>query len=194
MRQGRVLLDSKQWDALEQLLSNLKDFCKDPDNSLVFDKSKGAQVLEILSVEILMCIERKEQRRMKQAFEMTEQFSSVIDDPKTQQVLKECGGKMFMSEKKWDKALRQFWDCYIIMSESGSPRAITVLKYVILAQLLSQSTTDFMTQQEAQVHKGNEEIIAMLDLKDGFLNNDINKILAVTQNRKINLLADPLIN
>ena len=80
------------------------------------------------------------------------------------------------------------------MTDSGSSRAVTVLKYVILTQLLAQSETDYMTQKEANVYASNEEIIAMLDLKEGFLKNDIKKIIAVTTNKKVNLLADPIIN
>ena len=59
----------------------------------------------MFALEIQMCIETKEQRRMKEVFQMTEKFSSVIEDPRVQGIIKECGGKMYMSERKWEQAL-----------------------------------------------------------------------------------------
>lgn len=56
-----------------------------------------------------------------------------------------------MSEKKWEEALQQFWDGFVSLVDSGHPRAVTVLKYVILTQLLSQSNTEYLTQREAKI-------------------------------------------
>lgn len=69
---------------------------------------------------------------MKEVFQLTEKFSSVIDDPRVVSIIKECGGKMYMSEKKWESALNQFKASFESMVDSGHPRAQTMLKYVIL--------------------------------------------------------------
>lgn len=98
-----------------------------------------------------------------------------------------------MSEKKWEEALKQFWDGFVSLVDSGHPRAVTVLKYVILTQLLSQSNTEYLTQREAKIFAQDPQIIAMIDLKDGVFENDIQKILKVIGDKKINLLSDPLI-
>lgn len=79
------------------------------------------------------------------------------------------------------------------MVDSGHPRAVTILKYVILAQLLSKSPTDYLTQREAKVFVNDASIMAMTDLKSGFEKNDINLVLKIVGDKKINLLADPLI-
>lgn len=130
---------------------------------------------------------------MKEVFQLTEKFSSVIDDPRVVSIIKECGGKMYMSEKKWESALNQFKQSFESMVDSGHPRAQTMLKYVILTQLLSKSETDYLTQREAKVFVNDPEIIAMTDLKRGFETNDIKMILNIVGNKKINLLSDPLI-
>lgn len=96
-----------------------------------------------------------------------------IDDPKIVGVIKECGGKMYMSEKKWDEALNQFWASFTSLVDSGSPHAVTVLKYVILTQILSNSETDQLTQNEAQVYKDDPQIIAMKDFKQAVAENNI---------------------
>jgi COP9 signalosome complex subunit 2 len=66
--------------------------------------SKGNLLLEVFALEIQMCIETKEQRRMKDVFILTEKFTSVIEDPRVVGIIKECGGKMYMSEKRWEMA------------------------------------------------------------------------------------------
>jgi COP9 signalosome complex subunit 2 len=181
------------FDQLEKMVGELKGKCKDPQNPNMFDMSKGDYVLEVLALEIQMCIEKKEQRRMKQVFQTTEQFTSTIEDPRVVGIIKECGGKMYMSEKKWKEALQQFWDSFTSMVDSGHPRAVTVLKYVILTQLLSQSDTEYLTQREAKIFANDPSIVAMVDLKEGVEKNDIQKILNVLADKKVNLLEDQLI-
>lgn len=68
-----------------------------------------------------------------------------------------------------------------------------MLKYVILNQLLSKSETDYLTQREAKVFATDPEIIAMTDLMHSFEKNDISTILAIVGDKKVNLLADPLL-
>ena len=79
------------------------------------------------------------------------------------------------------------------MVDSGHPRAQTLLKYIILTQLLSKSETDYLTQREAKIFANDAEIMAMTDLKQGFEKNDIKVILRVVNDKKVNLLADPII-
>lgn len=70
---------------------------------------------------------------MKEVFSLTKKFSSVIEDPRVVGIIKECGGKMYMSEKRWDAALGEFKESFERLVECGDPQAQTLLKYVILA-------------------------------------------------------------
>jgi COP9 signalosome complex subunit 2 len=132
LRLGKIYLDEKEFDQLEKLILELKEPCRDANNPVLFDISKGNFLLEVFALEIQMCIERKEQRRMKEVFALTEKFSSVIEDNRVKIIIQECGGKMFMTEKKWDSALKSFKGCFEAMAETGHLRAPTLLKYVIL--------------------------------------------------------------
>ena len=67
----------------------------------VYDVSKGSMLLEVFAFEIQMCIELKEQRRMKSIFRLSQNFASTIEDPRVIGIIMECGGKMYMAEKKW---------------------------------------------------------------------------------------------
>lgn len=45
---------------------------------------------------------------MSQIFRLSQNFASTIEDPRVLGVLNECGGKVYMAEKKWKQALEQF--------------------------------------------------------------------------------------
>lgn len=49
-----------------------------------------------------------------------------------------------------------------------------MLKYVILASILSGSEINYSGTREAKVYKEDPEIIAIMNLRTAFENNDIN--------------------
>ena len=100
-----------------------------------------------------MCTATKNNQRMKAVYPQTTKLNSVINDPRVVGIIKECGGKMFMSEKKWDKALEEMFESFKNYQESGNSRAKTVLKYVILASILSGSQINYSGTREAKVYK-----------------------------------------
>ena len=67
------------------------------------------------------------------------------------------------------------------------------MKYVILAQLLSHSKVDYLTQKEAKIFATDADIKAMTTLKQGFEENDINTVQRVIADKRVNLLGDQLI-
>lgn len=79
-----------------------------------------------------------------------------------------------MSEKKWEKALEELFESFKNYQESGNVRAKTVLKYVILASILSGSEINYSGTREAKVYKDDPQIIAIMNLRTAFENNDIN--------------------
>jgi len=58
---------------------------------------------------------------MKEVFSLTKKFSSVIEDPRVVSIIKECGGKMYMSEKRWDAAFTEFKESFERLVECGDP-------------------------------------------------------------------------
>ena len=89
-----------------------------------------------------MYIALKDTRMMKSVFNLTEKFDAIIDDPRVMGILKECGGKMYMSEKNWNLALDQFRASFNYLIDGGNQRAQVILKYTILASLLAKAEVD----------------------------------------------------
>lgn len=75
LRLGKIYLDERNFAPLNDLLTELKMACRSVDSPSAdlndvnsFDMSKGNMLLEVFSLEIQMCIETREQRRMKEIF------------------------------------------------------------------------------------------------------------------------------
>lgn len=59
-----------------------------------------------------MCDQIQDKKRMKRIIPQTTNLTAVINDPRVMGIIKECAGKMYMSEKKWDKALDELFECF----------------------------------------------------------------------------------
>lgn len=121
-----------------------------------------------------MCSAAKNNPRMKAVYLETLKLNAVINDPRVVAIIKETGGKIFMSEKRWDKALDEMFESFKNYQESGNTRARTVLKYVILASILSGSEINYSQTREAKVYMEDPQIMAIMQLRTAFEANDIN--------------------
>ena len=52
-----------------------------------------------------MCQFKKDKKRINRVYPQTTKLIAVINDPRVMGIIKECGGKMYMTEKKWTLAL-----------------------------------------------------------------------------------------
>ncbi len=90
-----------------------------------------------------MCEKINDLRRLKRVYLKTMNLNTVINDPRVMGIIKECGGKMYMSEKQWGKACEELNECFTYYQESGNARAKNILIYVILASMLCSNQIDF---------------------------------------------------
>ena len=131
---------------------------------------------------------------MKTVFIETQSLNSVVNDPRVIAIIKETGGKIYMSEKNWAKALDEMFESFKNYQESGNTRAKTVLKYVILASILSGSEINYAETREAKVYMEDPQIIAIMLLRSAFEKNDINQIQKILNSKDSHILDDPFIN
>eukprot|EP00357_Protocruzia_adherens_P012227 CAMPEP_0115010344 /NCGR_PEP_ID=MMETSP0216-20121206/23255_1 /TAXON_ID=223996 /ORGANISM="Protocruzia adherens, Strain Boccale" /LENGTH=445 /DNA_ID=CAMNT_0002378531 /DNA_START=62 /DNA_END=1399 /DNA_ORIENTATION=+ len=191
IRLARVYLDKGELDLVYPLIENLKKSCQTPEGQ--DDLNKAASLLEIYALEIHLCTLNKETKKSKMIYSKTTSLNAAIADPKTLSIIKESGGKMYMSERNWDQALTEFNESFKYYQEIGHSKAKAVLKYVVLASILSGSAINPFDSQEAKVYKDDEEILAMVSLRDAYEENDINKINYLLHDKKKKILEDPFI-
>lgn len=117
------------------------------------DESKGTQILEAYALEIQMYTVKKDQKKLRELYKKSLQIKSAVTHPRIMGIIREvrvrrhyhhvqCGGKMYMAERDWHSATTDFFEAFKNYDESGSPRKIQCLKYVVISNftlLLSSS-------------------------------------------------------
>jgi COP9 signalosome complex subunit 2 len=64
-------------------------------------------------------------------------------------VIRECGGKMHMGQREWEKARSDFFEAFKNYDEAGVQRRVQCLKYLVLASMLTNSDINPFDSQEA---------------------------------------------
>jgi COP9 signalosome complex subunit 2 len=158
--------------------------------------------LEIFALEIQMYGETGNYKKLKSTYDATLQVKSAIPHPRIMGVIRECGGKMHMSESEyyrlakarslltivltenWEAAQIDFFQAFLNYDEAGSPQRIQVLKYLVLAHMLMGSDINPFDSQETKPYKNDPEIVAMTDLVGAYQRREVHeaeKILAENQ-------------
>merc|ERR1712050_768700 len=108
--------------------------------------------------------------------------------------IRESGGKMYMSEKKWVRAYEEFFEAFKNYQETGNAtRAKIMIKYVVLANMLALSAINPFDSREAKVYQDDPEISAMASLRTAYERNDIRTIDNLLTNPSYRILSDAFI-
>eukprot|EP00928_Gymnodinium_smaydae_P055819 TRINITY_DN39294_c0_g1_i1.p2 TRINITY_DN39294_c0_g1~~TRINITY_DN39294_c0_g1_i1.p2 ORF type:complete len:452 (+),score=144.24 TRINITY_DN39294_c0_g1_i1:163-1518(+) len=189
---AKLYLEMGDVQKLQRLVRTLHKTCQRPDGA--DDVSKGSHLLEVYALEIQMCTLTKNSLRMKEIYPKTINLTSAIADPRNIAVIRESGGKMYMSEKKWEAAYNEFFEAFKNYQETGNAvRAKIMLKYVVLANMLALSSINPFDSREAKVYQDDPEISAMANLRIAYEQNDIQSIDQLLTNPSYKILSDAFI-
>lgn len=187
---AKLFLDRKDYGAITKKLRELHKACEREDGT--DDPSKGTYSLEIYALEIQMYAETKNNKQLKRLYERALKVRSAVPHPKIMGIIRECGGKMHMSEENWKDAQSDFFESFRNYDEAGSLQRIQVLKYLVLTTMLMKSDINPFESQETKPYKNDPRIAAMTDLVDAYQRDDIHQYESVLNNNK-DLLSDPFI-
>jgi len=187
---AKLLLDRKEYLAVAKKLRELHKSCQREDGS--DDPSKGTYSLEIYALEIQMYAATKNNKQLKRLYQRALKVRSAVPHPKIMGIIRECGGKMHMSEENWKDAQSDFFESFRNYDEAGSLQRIQVLKYLLLTTMLMRSDINPFDSQETKPYKNDHRIAAMTDLVDAYQRDDIHKYESVLLANR-DLLADPFI-
>jgi len=148
LKLAKLWLDRKEYTRLNKILRQLHTSCQKDDGT--DDQRKGTHLLEIFALEIQMYTETKNNKKLKALYQQCLHVKSAIPHPRIMGVIRECGGKMHMGEKEWDKAQTDFFESFRNYDEAGSPQRIQVLKYLVLANMLTESQINPFDSQETK--------------------------------------------
>ncbi|KAL2054155.1 hypothetical protein ABVK25_005694 [Lepraria finkii] len=187
---ARLWLERREYGQLVKLVRELHRACQKEDGT--DDPSKGTYALEIYALEIQMYADTRNNKRLKALYQRALKVRSAVPHPKIMGIIRECGGKMHMSEENWKEAQTDFFESFRNYDEAGSLQRIQVLKYLVLTTMLMKSDINPFESQETKPYKNDPRISAMTDLVDAYQQNDIHRYESILQNNK-DVLADPFI-
>ena len=165
--------------------------CKLPDGS--DDPSKGTSLLEVYALEIQLCTATGNTAQMKHIYPKTLNLNAAVADPRIMGVIREEGGKMFMSDGSWKEAYNEFYEGFRAYQEAGNTRAKDCLKYVVLANMLALSDINPFDAREAKVYQDEREIMAMKQLRLAYDANDLSGFESTLADKRHRILEDPFI-
>ncbi|KAH9889163.1 PCI-domain-containing protein [Xylariomycetidae sp. FL2044] len=190
IKQAKLLLDRKEYSSVTKKLRELQKSCQKEDGS--DDPSKGTYSLEIYALEIQMYAETRNNKQLKALYQKALKVRSAVPHPKIMGIIRECGGKMHMSEENWKDAQSDFFESFRSYDEAGSLQRIQVLKYLLLTTMLMKSDINPFDSQETKPYRNDPRIAAMTELVDAYQRDDMHQYVKVLQKSQ-DILADPFI-
>ncbi|ORZ01183.1 PCI domain-domain-containing protein [Syncephalastrum racemosum] len=191
LKLAKLYLDKKEYDRLSKILHELKATCERDDGTDY--QRKGTHLLEVLALEIQMYTETKNNKKLKDLYQQCLNVKSAIPHPRIMGVIRECGGKMHMREKQWEMAQTDFFESFKNYDEAGSPQRIQVLKYLVLANMLTESQINPFDSQETKPYKNDKEIAAMTDLVSAYQKREIREFERILRVNNKAIMGDTFI-
>ncbi|CEQ40472.1 SPOSA6832_02107, partial [Sporobolomyces salmonicolor] len=195
LKLAKLWLDRHEYNRLNKarlflsLFLKLHASCAPTDDGADVDSSKGTTQLEVYALEIQMYGELKNNKKLREIYEKSLRVRSAIPHPRIQGVIRECGGKMYMSEKDWTKAQVDFFEAFKAYDEAGSAQRTQVLKYLVLAHMLTESEIDPFDSQETKPYKNDREIAAMQALVQAYQRRDVHEAEKILRSTSHPLLS-----
>lgn len=187
---AKLLLDRKDYNSVTQKLRELHKACQKEDGT--DDPSKGTYSLEIYALEIQMLTETRKNKQLKALYQRALKVKSAVPHPRIMGIIRECGGKMHMSEENWKEAQSDFFESFRNYDEAGSLQRIQVLRYLLLTTMLMKSDINPFDSQETKPYKSDPRISAMTDLVDAYQRDDVHAYEKTLQSNQ-DILSDPFI-
>eukprot|EP01111_Echinosteliopsis_oligospora_P000089 TRINITY_DN1008_c0_g1_i1.p1 TRINITY_DN1008_c0_g1~~TRINITY_DN1008_c0_g1_i1.p1 ORF type:complete len:454 (+),score=103.37 TRINITY_DN1008_c0_g1_i1:56-1417(+) len=188
---AKLLFDKEEYSKLAKILRDLHKSCELEDGT--DDQKKGSQLVDIYALAIQMYTATKNHKKLKEPYQKALEIKSAIIHPRIMGIIRECGGKMHMSEKEWDKAYTDFFEAFKNYDEAGNPRRIQCLKYLVLANMLALSITNPFDSTEAKPYKNDAEIVAMTNLVGAYERYDIVNFEKILRDNRKTIMDDPFI-
>jgi len=100
---------------------------------------------------------------------------------------------MWMGERQWNKASEDFFESFRNYDEAGSQQRIQVLKYLVLANMLTGSEVNPFDSQETKPYKNDSQIKAMTDLVDAYQRREVHTAEKILRENRATIMDDAFI-
>ncbi|KAJ2315157.1 hypothetical protein IWW54_000475 [Coemansia sp. RSA 2705] len=191
LRLAKILLAQQQYDELSALLLKLKRSCEDDNGQLIMER--GTQLLEVNAVYLELYSARDQDKQLKDTYLQCEAVKSAVPHPRIMGYIRECGGKIYMGERNWAKAQSCFFDAFKNYDEAGSYQRVEILKYLVLASMLSESEVNPLSSPEAKSYENEPPIRAITDLVLAYERRDVQAFEHILSAQKSVIVNDSFV-
>ncbi|KAI8902578.1 putative COP9 signalosome complex subunit 2 [Globomyces pollinis-pini] len=191
LKLAKLWLDKEEYGRLKKIIRTLHESCKNVDGSS--DQQKGTLLLEIYALEIQLYTTTKNNKKLKEVYQQCLIVKSAIPHPRIMGLIRECGGKMHMYEKEWEKAQTDFFEAFKNYDEAGSPQRIQCLRYLVLANMLMESQINPFDSQETKPYAGDPQIVMLTNLVEAFQSKDIKRFETILRQNHSSIMNDSFI-
>ncbi|ORC89586.1 putative proteasome regulatory non-ATPase subunit 6 [Trypanosoma theileri] len=190
LKHATLSLEANNLDVVLEEMDPVVAWCKEEDQ---FSFKKSAQLFLSYALLLEVYTKKNDFKRIRDTFLLAISIVNTIPPSRVAGSVLECGGKMYMHIRDWSSAFRCFSVAFRNYNESGDPRRIECLKYLVLTCMLSGSTIDPFATHETKNFEDTAEILPMAKLMKAFTDNDVQEFLNVVEEYKETFKADPVI-
>jgi COP9 signalosome complex subunit 2 len=144
---------------------------------LLEDAEEGGQLLEVYALRIQMLgsqADRSKHALLQATYRKALSITSAIPHPRVLGIIHQVGGKMHMMSSNWSDAATDFFKSFRAFDEAGMALERGVcLKYLVLANMMMESTVDPFDSQETRPYKTDPVVSAMTALVSAYQSSDI---------------------
>lgn len=191
IRLARLYLEAGRHAEVNRMVAELKQSCMRADGSV--DASRATALIEAYCLEIQLCTATHDHARMRDVYPKTLHLNAAVSDPRIMGVIREEGGKMYLSEGAWMTAYNEFFEAFRAFQEAGSPRAKACLKYVVLASMLALSDINPFAAREARIYAEDAEVAALGELRRSLEVADLPRFERVLRDPRNRVAEEPLL-
>ena len=178
----KVSLETADFQRAQTVLEKMQASCRDAeghDDVL----TKANQLVDIYAFEIRlidMVETGNKVRRMKEVLKRCERVNSAVCNPRSIGVLREYAGKVLMSQGRYEDAYNEFYEAFRALSDSGQSRGKKMLKYAVVANILSLSNINPFDCREAKAYQTDPELTDIANLRKAVDEGDLQTVQDLT--------------
>jgi len=164
----QTLFEAGQTESVSANLAKLIEWCELAPG--VTNPKKESFLLEVLALKMQSSVsgDITGKNGLRRLVSRAAAIQSASPHPRTLATIHECTGKVMLYEHHWSDAKQEFFDAFKHYDESGSPRRLICLRYILLAALLENSEINPFESPETKSLVGHEEIKPVVALWNAF--------------------------
>lgn len=191
---SKNLLLMGKYDQLGELLEEMFDIMD--RMNMTDDESLNNSKLELIVLKIQYCNIKKLSKEAKQlyyeAYDLNK--NKVIMDNTISSIINEQGGKLYMSQRNYEKALELFKQAFYNFQSAGNiNKAKEMIKYSVLNSIIVRNSMSFVSNEEVMHFKDDKQLEAMLNLRKAYESADIIEINKVWNEQVLKIENDEFI-